>query len=83
MREITLETIIDKLTDYEIKDLCFCINHFGNRKRGGGIYADEFSVKFYKRKYAEDCINDALKSDGLTREGKCYLQQLKDKMESL
>jgi hypothetical protein len=83
MREQTLEYIIDNFTEHEIRDLCFVINQFGNRRRGGGVYADEYSVKFYTRRYAEDCIQTALDSNNLTAEGAFYIQKLQIKMESL
>ena len=78
----TLVEIMSKLSESEVKDLCFCVNYF--KPRGvGGIIADCRSVKYFKKKYAEDCLKRAVTSNKITSEGREYMLKLLIKLESL
>jgi len=78
---MNLETVIDRLDSDEVKDLCFCLNNYSNPSTG--VYANKTNVKFYKLKYARECIERALQSDNINGQGIHYLTRLQMKMEEL
>ena len=72
---MTLETYLEGLSSMETKDLIFCIRNFGDRT---GMVADENTIKFFRKRYADICIERALDSNNLNAEGKKYIQKLQN-----
>ncbi len=78
---MTIENVIENLTQTEIRDLCFCLNNFGDRREG--VVAHPSNVKFYIKKYAITCIDNALNSGMLNDDGASFIQKLQTKIEKL
>lgn len=76
---MNMETVIDRLDSDEVKDLCFCLNNYSNPSTG--VYANETNVKFYKLKYARECVERALQSDNINGSGIHYITRLQMKLE--
>ena len=76
---MTMEMVIEKLDSDELRDLCFCLNSFSNPSTG--VYANGTNAKFYKLKYARECVERALQSDKITGEGIHYITRLQMKLE--
>lgn len=81
MAKRTLENIIDKFTYHELKDMCHCINFFGDGR--GSLYASPSNVRFYIKEHVERCVRNALESGELMPESNKYINHLKNKLESL
>lgn len=77
---MTLENVIDKLDSDEVKDLCFCLNSFSDPSTG--VHANKTNVKFYRLKYARECIERALQSDKINIDGIHYITRLQMKIEN-
>jgi hypothetical protein len=78
---MTIENVVENLTKTEIRDLCFCLNNFGDKREG--VVATPSSVKFYIKKYAVECIDNALNSGMINSDGAFYIQKLQMKLEEL
>ena len=74
---MTLEKYLEGLSSMEIKDLIFCIRNFGGRT---GVVADKHTIKFFRKAYADACIERALESNSLNLEGIFYIEKLQNKL---
>jgi len=72
---MTLETYLEGLSSMQVKDLIFCIRNFGGQT---GVVADKYTIKFFRKAYADACIERALDSNKLNDEGKKYIQKLQN-----
>jgi hypothetical protein len=72
---MTLENYIEGLSPMEVKDLIFCIRNFGGPT---GVVADENTLKFFRKAYADACIERALDSNKLDDKGVYYIQKLQN-----
>ena len=72
---MTLEKYLEGLSSMEIKDLIFCVRNFGDKT---GMIADENTIKFFRKEYADICIERALDSNQLNEAGKKYIKKLQN-----
>lgn len=72
-----LENYLEKLTESEVRDLIFAIRRFGGST---GVVADEDNLKFFRKAYADACVERALDSNLLNAAGAFYMQRLQMKL---
>ncbi len=68
---------IKQLDAYEVKQLAFCINHFGDR---GHPEANIAVLKHFDYFYARRCIVNALEANDLTTDYKLQLRMVREKL---
>lgn len=74
---MTLENYLEKLTEAEVRDLIFAVRRFGGNT---GVVADDHNIKFFRKAYADACIERALDSNQLNAAGAFYMQRLQMKL---
>lgn len=82
MPKRTLENLINYFSEHELRDLCYCINFYGDRKNGS-LRAFPSNVKYYIKSYAEKSVRNALESGELSVDAQKFINKLKDKLERL